>query len=44
MYETSINKEIKVTVSIQAGPASPAQKKVWNRFWDRIVNETRNEE
>jgi hypothetical protein len=34
---------MKVTVDIQLGPVSPAQKQAWKRFWQKLISEARND-
>jgi len=33
--------EIKMTVDIQRGPASPAQEQAWKRFWRKLISEVK---
>jgi hypothetical protein len=35
------NKLIKITVDIQPGPALPAQKTAWKRFWQKLIDEVK---
>ena len=32
--------EIKVIVNIRPGEATPAQRKAWDEFWERVIIET----
>lgn len=32
--------EVKVTVDIRPGPASPAQLEAWDKFWQQVISET----
>jgi hypothetical protein len=34
---------IKVTVDIRRGPASPAQKFAWKRFWQKLISEVKRD-
>ena len=38
------DKNFKVKVSIQPGPASPAQKAAWRRFWAKLLAEVKASE
>ena len=29
----------KVTLNVRPGPASPAQKAAWGKFWAKVINE-----
>jgi hypothetical protein len=33
--------EVKVTINIQPGPASPAQSAAWNKFWQMVIVEAK---
>ena len=33
-----------VVVNIQPGPASPAQRQAWKRFWQKLIAEVKAEE
>ncbi len=33
----SASTSVRVTVDIQPGTGSPAQKQAWNRFWQKII-------
>jgi hypothetical protein len=35
---------IKVVVDIKPGPASPAQKQAWKRFWGKLISEVKADE
>lgn len=32
---------MKIIISIRAGPASPAQKAAWRRFWEKLIVEAK---
>jgi hypothetical protein len=40
--KTGSRMETKVTVKIAPGPASPAQKTAWRRFWAKLIAEPKN--
>lgn len=33
--------QIRIKVNIQAGPASPAQKREWTLFWQKVMAEVK---
>ena len=33
-----------ITINIQPGPASPAQKQTWKRFWQKIISKVKANE
>lgn len=35
--------EIRVKIDIRPGPASPAQKVAWRRFWQKLIAEVKSE-
>jgi hypothetical protein len=35
--------QVKLTVNIQPGPASPAQKQAFKRFWQKLIAEAKGE-
>ena len=35
---------IKVVVNIKPGPASPAQKQAWHKFWQKLISEVKTNE
>jgi hypothetical protein len=35
---------IKVVLNIRPGPASPAQKQAWKRFWQKLISEVKADE
>ena len=38
-----ISTDVSVVVNIHPGVASPAQKQVWGRFWQKIIIEVKKE-
>lgn len=34
---------VTVTVRIEGGPVSPAQKRAWKRFWQKLITEVKSE-
>jgi hypothetical protein len=36
--------EIKITVNIQPGPVTPAQKRTWDKVWQRLIAEVKQSE
>jgi len=34
---------VTLNVDIQPGPASPAQKQAWERFWQKLVSQAKDE-
>ena len=39
MSKCTTQGEVKVKTNIQPGPASPAQKAAWRRFWAKLITE-----
>jgi hypothetical protein len=35
---------IKVYIDINPGPASPAQKAAWHKFWAKLISEAKGEQ
>ena len=42
--QTSSTSPAKVILNIKRGPASPAQKQAWKRFWQKLISEVKAEE
>ncbi len=38
-----ISTDVNVVVNIHRGPATPAQKQSWNRFWQKMIMEVKKE-
>jgi len=43
MIRSKNKPQVKVTVNIQPGPASPAQKAAWQKLWIKIIADVKNE-
>jgi hypothetical protein len=37
----TVRKPIKIMINIQPGPASPAQKTAWHKFWQKLIAEVK---
>ncbi len=44
MPKSSKTKQPKVTMNIQSGPMTPAQKQAWKRFWQKVITEVKTGE
>lgn len=41
MPRSATKTEVKVKIDIRPGPASPAQKAVWGKFWQKLIAEAK---
>ena len=43
MPKSDAKTQVNVTLAIRPGPASPAQKTAWRRFWQHMIAEAKDE-
>lgn len=41
--KTTDKTEVTLKVDIEPGPASPAQKAAWHKFWQKLISEAKRE-
>lgn len=44
IHRRRVCKSAEVRVDVQPGPASPAQKAAWRKFWRKLISEVKSDE